>query len=105
MESDKEDTPTRSAEHIALARDSESGSGVGVSASKFNPFKPKDMETVVTLFKHRWLHTFAPYSVNSITQESHRKESPDDFGPGYSKVSLCYYYLLSLMASNFILLS
>jgi len=98
MESDKEDTPTRSSEHIALARESESSSSVVMSSNKFNPFKPKDMATAVTLFKHRWLHTFAPYSINSISQENHHKESPEDLGPDYSKVAYTILYYPSLHA-------
>ena len=48
------------------------------------------MATAVTLFKHRWLHTFAPNSINSIGHPDNnmlKDSSLDDLTIGnYSKV-------------------
>ena len=84
MENDKDDTPTRSSEHLAQQQ-SDSGSNVG-AANKFNPFKPREFDEAVTLFKHRWFDTYVSNTMNM--SPSQILESADDSVINLTKVPL-----------------
>ena len=107
MESDKEE----SMEHIAFISRGDSHDNNSTTTpttptststilpnhNKFNPFKPQDMETAVTLFKHRWLHVTSS-STNGATagglsslnsEENDYRDYIDDLGSAASFSKVC----------------
>lgn len=83
MDSDQEDTPKLSMEHLPSTHTESVSSSSGIRTT-FNPFKPQQMARAVTLFKHRWLHTFPEHFKNVKPQV--KRSSSEDFSSPSIKV-------------------